>query len=209
MNNNNISCVSLVVSLSFQRQSHFRHILWKQHKAVWEAHVFAESSWKLTCNSGGLTAAPTRAINPKFNTKTGSHTETVESPWRKCWQILVWIVKTVIIYGSSSSQSNSFDVIHGEWLKYRLNQVQWGQCVCSGGRYRWLAQVISLLQFIITVLYSLFSVMKYSQQAALTSLKSRVVKFGFNEALKWAPTTHAYPLSSISGASGGICKPFW
>lgn len=115
MNNNNISCVSLVVSLSFQRQSHFRHILWKQHKAVWEARVFAESSWKLTCNSGGLTAAPTRAINPKFNTKTGSHTETVESPWRKHWQILVWIVKTAIIYRSSSSQSNSFDVMVSDW----------------------------------------------------------------------------------------------
>lgn len=28
---------------------------------------------KLTCSTGGLTAAPTKAINPKFNTETESH----------------------------------------------------------------------------------------------------------------------------------------
>lgn len=40
-------------------------------------------------------------------------------------------------------------------------------------------------------------------------IKEQSSEVGFNEALKRAPTTHAHPLSSISGASGGICKPFW
>lgn len=39
-------------------------------------------------------------------------------------------------------------------------------------------------------------------------IKERSSEVSFNEALKKAPTTHAYPLSSISEASGGICKAF-
>lgn len=56
-------------------------------------------------------------------------------------------------------------------------------------------------------LYGLYAVMNYSQQATLTSLKRSEVSFG--EALKRAPTAHAYPLSPISVASAGICKPHW
>lgn len=37
--------------------------------------MFTESCSQLTCNSGGLAAASTGAISPKFNTKTGSHKE--------------------------------------------------------------------------------------------------------------------------------------
>lgn len=60
-----------------------------------------------------------------------------------------------------------------------------------------------LLKFIMTVFNDEI------QPAAYTDLiEEQSGKVSFNEALKRAPTTHAYPLSSVSGASGGICKPF-
>lgn len=73
--------------------------------------------------------------------------------------------------------------------------------VFSGKRYRLLAQVTPL-KFIMTV-WPVFS--DEMQPAGYSDLiKERRSEVGFNEALKKAPTTHAHPLSSISGASGGF-----
>lgn len=59
----------------------------------------------------------------------------------------------------------------------------------------------TLLEFIMTV-RPVFS--DEIQPAGYSDLiKEQSSEVGFNEALKRAPTTHAYPLSSISGASRG------
>lgn len=67
---------SLVVSLLLGLDS---FTIWKQSLEAAQSSV---GGWRvcweqlLTCSSGGLTAASTRAINPKFSTKTGSQKET-------------------------------------------------------------------------------------------------------------------------------------
>lgn len=55
-------------------------------------------------------------------------------------------------------------------------------------------------------LCGLCSVMKYSQQATLTSLKAAAKSVSVRQRKK-APTTHAQPLSSVSVASGGVVSP--
>lgn len=57
-------------------------------------------------------------------------------------------------------------------------------------------------------LSGLYAMMKCRPAGYSGLIKEQRSEVSFNEALKRGPTTHAYPLSSISGASGGICKPF-
>lgn len=69
----------------------------------------------------------------------------------------------------------------------------------------WIRTGHPAFKFIMTVCFVFNDEIKPTGESDL--IKKQRSELSFNEALKKAPTTHAYPLSSISGASGEICKP--
>lgn len=163
----NISCESPVVSLCFHLPgSHVFHILWKPCGRLMCLQRATKSSPATLVASQLL---PSRQFGAKFQTET-EHKQTVEILVRKTLkrkkECTVWTCQVV-----SSRFDNCISKHFSCWDRRLMDWhdlAQQVRHVCLGKRYRWLAKVV-LLKFIMSV--CLYSVMNYSQQAPLTSLK--------------------------------------